>query len=127
MLVEDVWPVSFLRRFFAPWARSLVSGNCFDTAQLILPFGSIFLTLFSLFLIPSRNSKQTAGVFNIKRLFLSDLTILLNKSKENRRTVLQMSVWQEWLISLAYVHPAVRRTKQRERERERQTDRQRES
>ena len=54
-----------------------------------------------------RNSKQTSGVFNIKRLFLSDLTILLNKSKENRRTVLQMSVWQEWLISLAYVHPAV--------------------
>ena len=24
---------------------------------------------------------------------------------ENRRTVLQMSVWQEWLISLAYIHP----------------------
>lgn len=26
-------------------------------------------------------------------------------SRDNRRTILQMSVWQEWLISLAYVFP----------------------
>ena len=30
---------------------------------------------------------------------------LFNFFSENRRTVLQMSVWQEWLISMAYIHP----------------------
>ena len=33
------------------------------------------------------------------------MTLLCNNNRENRRTVLQMSVWQEWLISLAYIHP----------------------
>lgn len=41
----------------------------------------------------------------VKKLFLSDMTQLCNNNRENRRTVLQMSVWQEWLIALAYVHP----------------------
>ena len=41
----------------------------------------------------------------VKKLFLSDMTLLCNNNRENRRTVLQMSVWQEWLISLAYIHP----------------------
>ena len=31
--------------------------------------------------------------------------ILYFVHSENRRTVLQMSVWQEWLISMAYIHP----------------------
>ena len=33
------------------------------------------------------------------------MTLLCNNNRENRRTVLQMSVWQEWLISMAYIHP----------------------
>lgn len=41
----------------------------------------------------------------VKRLFLSDMTLLCNSNRENRRTVLQMSVWQEWLIAMAYIHP----------------------
>uniref|UniRef100_A0A336KVB2 CSON000785 protein n=1 Tax=Culicoides sonorensis TaxID=179676 RepID=A0A336KVB2_CULSO len=41
----------------------------------------------------------------VKKLFLTDLMILCNNNRDNRRTVLQMSVWQEWLISLAYIHP----------------------
>ncbi|KAL3880049.1 hypothetical protein ACJMK2_032321, partial [Sinanodonta woodiana] len=52
-----------------------------------------------------RQSKPTPEVTNVKRIFLSDLTILCNNNKENRRTVLQMSVWQDWLFSMAYVYP----------------------
>lgn len=33
------------------------------------------------------------------------MTLLCNSNRENRRTVLQMSVWQEWLIAMAYIHP----------------------
>ncbi|XP_041358388.1 neurobeachin-like isoform X2 [Gigantopelta aegis] len=52
-----------------------------------------------------RQSKQTQEVKDVKRIFLSDLTILCNNNKDNRRTVLQMSVWQDWLFSLAYIYP----------------------
>lgn len=56
----------------------------------------------------------------MKKVFLTDLIRLCRDSKENRRhvthhmwrlrlllcrTILQMSVWQEWLIALAYVFP----------------------
>ncbi|XP_053205583.1 LOW QUALITY PROTEIN: neurobeachin-like [Panonychus citri] len=36
----------------------------------------------------------------IKKLFISDLWRLLVNNRENRRLVLQMSVWQHWLINL---------------------------
>ncbi|KAG1688833.1 Neurobeachin [Nymphon striatum] len=52
-----------------------------------------------------RQSQQTEKVIDVKKLFLSDMTLLCNNNRENRRTVLQMSVWQEWLIGLAYVYP----------------------
>ncbi len=52
-----------------------------------------------------RQSKANPGLEEVKKLFLSDMTLLCNNNRENRRTVLQMSVWQEWLISLAYIHP----------------------
>lgn len=52
-----------------------------------------------------RQSKQTEQLIEVKRLFLSDMTLLCNSNRENRRTVLQMSVWQEWLIAMAYIHP----------------------
>lgn len=41
----------------------------------------------------------------IKKIFLTDMAFLCNNNRENRRTVLQMSVWQEWLISMAYIVP----------------------
>ncbi len=41
----------------------------------------------------------------IKKQFLNDLICLCVPSRENRRTILQMSVWQEFLISLANVYP----------------------
>ncbi len=52
-----------------------------------------------------RQSKPSQKLEEVKKLFLSDMTLLCNNNRENRRTVLQMSVWQEWLISLAYIHP----------------------
>uniref|UniRef100_A0A0K2TIY0 Neurobeachinlike [Bombus terrestris] n=1 Tax=Lepeophtheirus salmonis TaxID=72036 RepID=A0A0K2TIY0_LEPSM len=52
-----------------------------------------------------RQSKPCLNLEEVKKLFLSDMTLLCNNNRENRRTVLQMSVWQEWLISLAYIHP----------------------
>lgn len=52
-----------------------------------------------------RQSKPGPQLEEVKKLFLSDMTLLCNSNRENRRTVLQMSVWQEWLISLAYIHP----------------------
>ncbi|XP_026679980.1 neurobeachin-like [Diaphorina citri] len=41
-----------------------------------------------------RQSKQSELLLEVKKLFLSDLTLLCNNNRENRRTVLQMSVWQ---------------------------------
>lgn len=52
-----------------------------------------------------RQSKPSEQVIEVKKIFLSDMTLLCNSNRENRRTVLQMSVWQEWLIALAYIHP----------------------
>ena len=52
-----------------------------------------------------RQSRQSSDVLQVKRLFLSDLTILCTNNKDNRRTVLQMSVWQDWLFSQAYIYP----------------------
>lgn len=52
-----------------------------------------------------RQSKPCEELIEVKKLFLSDMTLLCNNNKENRRTVLQMSVWQEWLVAMAYIHP----------------------
>lgn len=52
-----------------------------------------------------RQTKQTDQLLEVKKLFLSDMTLLCSNNRENRRTVLQMSVWQEWLIAMAYIHP----------------------
>ena len=41
----------------------------------------------------------------IKKQFLNDLIHLCSNSRDNRRTILQMSVWQEFLIGLAHVYP----------------------
>uniref|UniRef100_A0AC35G151 BEACH-type PH domain-containing protein n=1 Tax=Panagrolaimus sp. PS1159 TaxID=55785 RepID=A0AC35G151_9BILA len=50
-------------------------------------------------------SDDNQDVMKVKRIFLEDMIRYCKDSRENRRTILQMSVWQEWLISLAYVFP----------------------
>ncbi len=52
-----------------------------------------------------RAESKTMQTLAIKKQFLTDLIGLCKSSKENRRTILQMSVWQELLIALAYLHP----------------------
>lgn len=59
-------------------------------------FWSVLLFLFMLFLI----------YLQVKKAFLNDILIMCEHSRENRRTILQMSVWQEWLISLAHIFPS---------------------
>ena len=51
------------------------------------------------------SSDDTPEVMKVKHVFLKDMIRYCKDSRDNRRTILQMSVWQEWLISLAYVYP----------------------
>lgn len=67
-----------------------------------LPLSTVILKVVATLI---RQSKQTEQLLEVKKLFLSDMTLLCNNNRENRRTVLQMSVWQEWLIAMAYIHP----------------------
>ncbi len=53
-----------------------------------------------------RNSPDNIHLYDIKLHFLDDLILLASVSRENRRIILQMSVWQEYLLGLAYVYPA---------------------
>uniref|UniRef100_A0A183CMQ5 BEACH-type PH domain-containing protein n=1 Tax=Globodera pallida TaxID=36090 RepID=A0A183CMQ5_GLOPA len=50
-------------------------------------------------------SEECAELIRVKCVFLRDVIRICEASRENRRTVLQLSVWQEWLISLAYIYP----------------------
>jgi hypothetical protein len=63
---------------------SATSSDAFELCAVIL---KVVATLV-------RQSKQTEQLLDVKKLFLSDMTLLCNNNRENRRTVLQMSVWQ---------------------------------
>ncbi|XP_053438473.1 lipopolysaccharide-responsive and beige-like anchor protein isoform X3 [Nycticebus coucang] len=52
-----------------------------------------------------RNSLQCPESMEVRRAFLSDMIKLFNNSRENRRSLLQCSVWQEWMLSLCYFNP----------------------
>ncbi|XP_006770196.1 PREDICTED: lipopolysaccharide-responsive and beige-like anchor protein isoform X2 [Myotis davidii] len=52
-----------------------------------------------------RNSPQCSESMEVRRAFLSDMIKLFNNSRENRRSLLQCSVWQEWMLSLCYFNP----------------------
>ncbi|XP_051933626.1 LOW QUALITY PROTEIN: neurobeachin-like, partial [Hippocampus zosterae] len=52
-----------------------------------------------------KNSAPGAELMDIRRLFLSDMIKLFGSSRENRRCLLQCSVWQDWMFSLGYVNP----------------------
>ncbi|XP_051055321.1 lipopolysaccharide-responsive and beige-like anchor protein isoform X5 [Phodopus roborovskii] len=52
-----------------------------------------------------RNSPQCPESIEVRRAFLSDMIKLFNNSRENRRSLLQCSVWQEWMLSLCYFNP----------------------
>ncbi|XP_068798362.1 lipopolysaccharide-responsive and beige-like anchor protein isoform X6 [Struthio camelus] len=52
-----------------------------------------------------RNSPQCPEALEVRRAFLSDMIKLFNNSRENRRSLLQCSVWQEWMLSLCCFNP----------------------
>ncbi|KAF7648126.1 hypothetical protein LDENG_00161520, partial [Lucifuga dentata] len=52
-----------------------------------------------------KNSAPSAELMEVQRLFLSDMIKLFSSSRENRRCLLQCSVWQDWMFSLSYINP----------------------
>ncbi|KAM4751288.1 lipopolysaccharide-responsive and beige-like anchor protein isoform 4-T4 [Anableps anableps] len=52
-----------------------------------------------------KNSPKSPETMEVRRVFLSDMIKLFNNSRENRRSLLQCSVWQEWMLSLCFVNP----------------------
>ncbi|XP_029007052.1 lipopolysaccharide-responsive and beige-like anchor protein isoform X4 [Betta splendens] len=52
-----------------------------------------------------KNSPRTPESMEVRRVFLSDMIKLFNNSRENRRSLLQCSVWQEWMLSLCFINP----------------------
>ncbi|XP_066574555.1 lipopolysaccharide-responsive and beige-like anchor protein isoform X2 [Amia ocellicauda] len=52
-----------------------------------------------------KHSPQCADSMEVRRVFLSDMIKLFNNSRDNRRSLLQCSVWQEWMLSLCYINP----------------------
>ncbi|KAM9853820.1 neurobeachin-like isoform 2-T2 [Aulostomus maculatus] len=52
-----------------------------------------------------KNSTPTTELMEVRRLFLSDMIKLFSNSRENRRCLLQCSVWQDWMFSLGYINP----------------------
>ncbi|XP_029301927.1 neurobeachin-like isoform X2 [Cottoperca gobio] len=52
-----------------------------------------------------KNSALGTELMEVRRLFLSDMIKLFSNSRENRRCLLQCSVWQDWMFSLCYINP----------------------
>ncbi|XP_056139754.1 neurobeachin isoform X3 [Lampris incognitus] len=52
-----------------------------------------------------KSSAPSTELMEVRRLFLSDMIKLFSNSRENRRCLLQCSVWQDWMFSLGYINP----------------------
>uniref|UniRef100_A0A8C7JER7 Neurobeachin n=1 Tax=Oncorhynchus kisutch TaxID=8019 RepID=A0A8C7JER7_ONCKI len=52
-----------------------------------------------------KSSSPSVELMEVRRLFLSDMIKLFSNSRENRRCLLQCSVWQDWMFSLGYINP----------------------
>ncbi|XP_032357931.1 neurobeachin isoform X3 [Etheostoma spectabile] len=52
-----------------------------------------------------KNSTPSPELMEVRRLFLSDMIKLFSNSRENRRCLLQCSVWQDWMFSVGYINP----------------------
>ncbi|XP_062328262.1 neurobeachin isoform X2 [Osmerus eperlanus] len=52
-----------------------------------------------------KSSLPSTELMEVRRLFLSDMIKLFSSSRENRRCLLQCSVWQDWMFSLGYINP----------------------
>ncbi|XP_077379814.1 lipopolysaccharide-responsive and beige-like anchor protein isoform X5 [Festucalex cinctus] len=52
-----------------------------------------------------KNTPQSPESMEVRKVFLSDMIKLFNNSRDNRRSLLQCSVWQEWMLSLCFISP----------------------
>uniref|UniRef100_A0AAQ4QQ09 LPS responsive beige-like anchor protein n=1 Tax=Gasterosteus aculeatus aculeatus TaxID=481459 RepID=A0AAQ4QQ09_GASAC len=52
-----------------------------------------------------KTSPSSPESMEVRKVFLSDMIKLFNNSRENRRSLLQCSVWQEWMLSLCFISP----------------------
>ncbi|XP_063074295.1 lipopolysaccharide-responsive and beige-like anchor protein isoform X2 [Engraulis encrasicolus] len=52
-----------------------------------------------------KNSPPGPESMEVRRIFLSDMIKLFNNSRDNRRSLLQCSVWQDWMLSLCFISP----------------------
>ncbi|KAI1887446.1 hypothetical protein AGOR_G00190380 [Albula goreensis] len=52
-----------------------------------------------------KNAPQNPETMEVRRIFLSDMIKMFNNSRENRRSLLQCSVWQDWMLSLCFINP----------------------
>ncbi|KAA8594657.1 hypothetical protein FQN60_011792, partial [Etheostoma spectabile] len=52
-----------------------------------------------------KSSPPSPESMEVRKVFLSDMIKLFNNSRENRRCLLQCSVWQEWMLSLCFINP----------------------
>jgi len=66
----------------------------------------IYIAMIKVIATLLRNSPDNIYLYDIKSRFLDDLILLSSSSRENRRIILQMSVWQDYLLGLAYVYPS---------------------
>ncbi|KAH7731827.1 LPS-responsive vesicle traffickingbeach and anchor containing isoform 1 [Aphelenchoides avenae] len=90
ILIEQVSPdILFVKHEDPP-----VEGTSFENPSMLKVIANLIA-----------QSEETPELLRVKKVFLTDIIRLCRDSKENRRTILQMSVWQEWLIALAYVFP----------------------
>lgn len=49
--------------------------------------------------------ERDSAAAELRKAFLLDLLLLCSNSRDNRRIVLQQSVWQDWLFALAFLNP----------------------
>lgn len=82
----------------------------FDSDGTYILIWYIFSVILKVCATLIRQSKPSDSLMEVKKLFLSDMTLLCNNNRDNRRTVLQMSVWQvrktasfTWLAGVFYL------------------------
>ncbi|KAL3320342.1 hypothetical protein Ciccas_000982 [Cichlidogyrus casuarinus] len=50
-------------------------------------------------------SEQTLSILRLKEIFLRQILVLIRENPANRRLILQITVWQDWLVRLAHFFP----------------------
>uniref|UniRef100_A0A672MWJ5 Neurobeachin n=1 Tax=Sinocyclocheilus grahami TaxID=75366 RepID=A0A672MWJ5_SINGR len=84
---------------------STVTITTYNTLYEILTEQSLFFISFLVVATLLKSSSPSAELMEVRRLFLSDMIKLFSNSRENRRCLLQCSVWQDWMFSLGYINP----------------------